>query len=178
MTKVKLVNVENATLVQYDKINKACGIIEKVVNSPEFKKIVLENSYTVRKCKGVLWWKKCTTSLVPGFTDSDETTKEIYDRIMSGCTDDDPKIDGTIDIRITVLKGTQGNVIGYTYPGADRTNTYAWVISEYTAAELAGHFFHEYLHRCHYEHFSATDYSSVPYELGNEMERLGAKYDR
>ena len=173
MLKVNVDNVWNANQQESDKIKAAGALIEKVVNSDIFKQKILSFGYESHACTGFWKWKKCTTTWEEGFTTTDKTNQQVYDIIMAGKTQDENTTpDGIIDLRINILDGGGGKVIGYTTPGSDRTNTYRWVISDYTPAELAGHFFHEYLHRCGFDHASAKDHLSVPYACGYIMEDL------
>lgn len=166
------IRIYNATPAQDEKIRRAIRLIMAVVNGPKFKDEVIKFGYERRYSKGFFWNKKYYTEWVEHFTSTTESNQEVYDRIMTGETEDDESNDVEFDFGVNVLQGSHGGVIGYTTPGSDRTNTYAWVIRDYADYELAGHFFHEYVHRAHYDHANASDHNSAPYALGYIMERL------
>lgn len=173
MIKVSLKIFNAKTMRQEEKTKDAVSLIERVVNSDAFRDAVLKYGYERHYSKGWLWSKKWYTEWVDGFTSTKETPAQVYARIMSGITQDESTPDQELDFRVEVLNGGNGRVIGYTSHPYDRTYTYAWVFNDYSIAELAGHLAHEYFHRVHYSHSSASDHNSVPYAVGYIVEKIG-----
>jgi hypothetical protein len=158
------------------KLQDACVLIEKGVNSNIFSEKVKNFSYTITKCTGYFRWKKCYTEKVNGFTSTNDSVDLILSNILSGKTQDElgPVSDGVMNIRVGVIPKTNrfSKVIGYTSPGESKTYVYRPNFNAMTNKDLAGHLFHEYIHRVGYDHSSASDLNSAPYAIGYILENI------
>lgn len=121
----------------------AMVLVEIVVNSSEFKKRVLARKFTTTK----------------------KTAQQIYDHIMTGEEVLQKGVDYEMDADIEMYY-KKNNVVGYTYPNVTTTWINRYVTSDYDEEDIAGNFFHEWLHKLGYGHSSASDKSSVPYAIG------------
>jgi len=102
------------------------------------------------------------------FTNTLKTGMQVYDHIMSG---DDlfGEADKDIDIDVTLYYKRFTSVIGYGLPNTLRTWLNKKFFFSMSKQELAGHIFHESLHKFGYNHISAKEYTSVPYACGNKV---------
>lgn len=150
MLKIAVNSREGFTPEQTVKHETACRMLETVLNSVEFRDRVLTMSLDNTEGKSNL---------------------TIYNGIMSGCDEFNKEADGDIDVSVT-LYYKNNRVVGYTNPGTIRTWLNNKFFSTYDYAEVACNLFHEYLHKCGFDHDSASDHDSVPYALGYMVEEL------
>lgn len=153
----------SGTPAQKKKMEAAFKLAVAILQSDEFKKATIEQTYEVYRCTGFWRWKKCVRTLEDGFTNTTHTPKQVYETISNAISEFSWTCDG----------GKNGRVIGYTFADKKQIYTYKWVIDSYLVYELAGHLIHEWLHVLGYSHNSAKDHNSVPYALGYDAEMIG-----
>lgn len=128
-------------------------LVEKVINSLEWKNWVLAQK----------------------FTTTNKTASQIYDHIMTGEEVLQKGVDYEMDAEIEMYY-TKNNIVGYTYSNVNKTWVNRYVTKDYSEEEIAGNFMHEWIHKMGYGHSSASDHSSAPYALGYGMRDWIKKY--
>ncbi len=140
-------------------------IIEAVINSEEFKELVIQY-----KGKGKFG----------GYTSHQGLTNEqIYEKIMSG----KEVVGGTqtlMEMNFDVSRYVPilpSHVIGRTYVGLSNLievngRKYAFL----SPADMAANLTHEWIHLLGFLHTNAEDLQSVPYAVGDIMQKLAEKY--
>jgi len=159
MLKVKINNATNFTAVELVKLKTAAAILEKVVNSVEFKDRILSRQ--------------------PFANNEGLTNQQIYDLIQTGKEILSPEEDHEIDVDITMY-WKWGSVIGYTYPNTLKTWINRRFYKQFDAVGIAGNIMHEYLHKMGFDHDfynTAKRPNSVPYAVGYLVEELGYNQD-
>lgn len=89
----------------------------------------------------------------------------IYYKIMTGAESLDPEVDYEADIWVYAYY-QNNKVIGWTTPNVRETHLNTKFFNEFNYDEVAMNMFHEWLHKIGFDHSSASDYRSVPYEGG------------
>jgi len=161
------VNVHGAryfTPTDLTTLSAATALIEKVMNSEEFKQAVLNFSYAG----------------VPGFVQNNGLdNQQLYDLLMSGAEalPTQTAADHVMDFDLEMYTG-RASVLGYTNPG---TLT-VWINSNFydyaTVNEIAMNLTHEWCHKMGFDHDyynTARRPYSVPYGIGYLVRDLGAK---
>ncbi len=141
------------------KMEKAIERLKIVINSVAFKNRVLNHTYNGQKT----------------FVDNEGlTNQEIYDKVMLGSEVLIPGNDEEMDLDIT-LYYANNSVVGYTYPDTTRVWTNDKFFSTYTYAQVAQNVVHEWIHKLGFGH----DYNrttkrnySVPYAIGTIIKDL------
>jgi hypothetical protein len=130
---------------QIAKHEKACALLECVLNSDTFKERVLKEQFTHTNGK---------------------TSQQIYDDLMSGADSFNKKPDSDIDISCEMYTARFSKVIGYTSPGDSVIHSNSKFYDKFELSEIAMNIIHEYMHRCGFDHASASESTSVPYKIG------------
>lgn len=143
-------------------VQAAFDLIEKIINSEEFKEKVL--AYPDGKSQ---------------FTSNKGMTNEqIYDYFMQGkeLIGGEQTL-GEMNFDLVRYYNGHSKVKGFTNMGQDN-----WIhangrfYADFSAAEIAGNIMHEWLHLNGFEHASAQDHDSVPYAVGYIMRDMAKKY--
>lgn len=159
--RVSLGRVTGYSQAEQRKLHEAAGLMEKVLNSVEFRDAVLGASHRGR----------------PGFADDARSPQEIYAAVRAAHESFEAAPDGEVDLNLHLKNFSvfHRNVVGYTTAGSDTITTNRRFFSGYAPAEVAGHLAHEWLHKLGFEHDHASTADrphSVPYALGDLVERL------
>jgi hypothetical protein len=142
--KFEVHGTKNFSEKERQKFSLALKKAEEVMNSQEFKELVL---------------------LYPFDQANGYTNQEIYDMIMSGADKFNTMSDGDIDVQITLYYSWK-RTIGYTYPSTWATWVNRRFFSKFDSGEIAGNVVHEYMHNMGFGHRTAKDHDSVPYAVG------------
>ena len=140
-------------------------IIELAVNSAEFKDAIVNFTYQGQKT----------------FVENEGMTNEqIYDAIRQG----DEKSYSGEPYKMEIYHQltwpsfcSRRSAIGFTSPDTNWITTYGCKFWGMTDIDVAGHFFHEWLHKVGFGHeYNATSSRpySVPYGAGGAMEKVAA----
>ena len=141
------------------RLHKAFTIIEKVINSEEFKSAVLKYPYYTNN-NGL-------------------NNQQVYDFLMSG----KELIDGEQTLNemnfdvARYVPWYASAVIARTNPGSHNwieVNGQHYV--KMNSAEMAGNITHEWIHLMGFYHDSKNDSHSVPYAVGEIMKKLALKH--
>jgi hypothetical protein len=146
------------------KVYRALDIIKKVVASHEFRQRVINFSYQGKQA----------------FVDNQGlSNQQVYHKILQGREDLRPVVDHRMDLDLQLYYSVF-NTVGYTYPNTLRIWMNTKFFYSYTAAQVAGNIFHEWLHKLGFEHassYSVARDASVPYAIGYLIEELGKQYE-
>ena len=93
------------------------------------------------------------------------TNHEILAIIYSGREELQPIDDREIDVDVTIYE-SNNSTVGYTNQSTIRTWVNRKFFRDYTAAEVAGNLFHEWVHKLGFGHRNAKEHTSVPYAAG------------
>jgi len=155
---------------------ESATLLERIVNSTEFKDEVLKGQY---------------------FENKGYTSEHIYNLIFQAQEQAGPGgTNGVIDLRLRTIsmaedgakwiracnknrKPTIGKDGGRTGITATCPNWVANRVAKGEYSHLAGHYMHEYLHILGFSHFDKnTKYKSVPYRIGYLVRDLALKLER
>lgn len=163
MLKVSLNSLLGGTKSFREKYKKAMKLLEKAVNSEEFKQRVLnfnynDNGVIINNFKGAYHHE--TGKLM--------SNQEVYDLIMSGYDIYTKEKDGDIDIESTLYSKRWSSAMGFTYPSTIRTWMNTYIVQEIPT--IAGNQGHESLgHNLGFTHsykWNPTRQFSQPYAIG------------
>jgi hypothetical protein len=162
---VRLQKLEGFSTAEQDKLAQAAGVLERVLNSVEFREAVLSHRFQGKE----------------GYADgSGMTNQQIYEAIRSGKESFEQTADGEVDLNLNLraLSWFQRNVVGYTTESSDTVTLNRRFFSSYTPAEVASNLCHEWLHKLGFEHdfrSTARRSHSVPYAIGDLVEKLAGQ---
>lgn len=154
MVKVKLFYL-NGTPERISKVSKAIYLLERVINSEEFKNKVLSSKFS--NCGSL-------------------SNKQIFEILLYGRENFKPIVDYQWDIEVKFYFKRFSRVIGYTLPGISYINCNTKYYDKFSPIEIAGNLAHEYSHKLGFDHNSANESSSVPYLIGSIIEELAGEY--
>jgi hypothetical protein len=174
MTKIEIVEAENYQGENLEKLNQAIQLLEKTINSEEFKKVVLNfkthlkggTFHFVRKEKKGL---RVRTIKLKRYINT-----EVLEKILEG----NGRNKYIIELKLKMEFGNDGDVVGYKKSGSSTIHTYEKFIKSMTLARFAAHIIHEYCHIIGFEHSSSSkhdklrDCYSVPYAIHKMLKKL------
>lgn len=166
MLKVKVNLASNFNPKRLEKLKEAISLTERVVNSDEFKKMILSHNYWYST--GRLWWKKWYNPKAFRWN-LGYTNQGVYDKIMSGAEVLSPEKDAEIDVDIECVVARHNGVLGFTYPNTLRTYVYSWFFDSADLPDLVGNIVHEWCHKIGFGHEyrnTALRQYTVPYAVG------------
>lgn len=143
----------NYTAKQKEKLKQVDLLIEHIFNSQEFKDEVIKRKYTSTKL----------------------TSAQIYDKLFGGAEALEPALDYEMDLKVEMYYKRFSKVVGYTYPNTLTVWTNSKFHSWYSPCLIASNLVHEYSHKIGFDHYSASDWQSVPYQLNDIIEKLCEK---
>jgi hypothetical protein len=148
---------------QEDKYNEAVVIVKKVVATEEFRKRVLNFSYSGSK----------QFSLNNGLTNA-----QVYQSVLDAAEKLTPAKNNRIDLGVK-LYYENNSVVGWTSPSINYINVNTKFFNSYDPSEVAGNLFHEWLHKVGYGHDSSATTRrpySVPYAIGYMIRDIGSDF--
>lgn len=144
--KIEIHGIVDFTDNEKQKFLKACDIGAKVLNSYEFKELVVGASYVENK--GM-------------------SAKQIWELICTGKDLYNPENDYDIDVFVTMYQNFWTGTVGYTFPNTFKTWVNRKFFSQFDEASVFGNVVHEAMHNFGFEHLNAdTRLESVPYKVG------------
>jgi hypothetical protein len=144
------------------KMNTAFEVLEKVVNSEEFKDRVINFKNT----KG----ERAFAS------NNGLTNEQIYEQFMEGRETLQPNTPGEMNFYLKLYNNFFSRVIGYTSAEINTININKKFFKNYRPSDVAGNLAHEWTHKMGYDHKSAQEHDSAPYAIGYIVDELGLKY--
>lgn len=158
------------------KINQACQIMEKALNSKEFKSFCLNFSWE-KEIVTRRWFRKYThIEKINQFHYTNLSNFQVYKKIMDGeeyLGGEGP--DQEADIFFEIDRRISRNVIGYTYQNTRWQWMYLNQFRNYTSRDIASNLTHEWCHKLSFDHeygwTSSREYS-VPYAVGYFVQKF------
>lgn len=142
------------------KIKSAFSLMEKVVNSLEFKDRVIN----FKNNKG----QRAFAS------NKGLTNEQIYEIFMSGQETLQPDTVGEMNFFLKQYSRWWSKVIGYTSPDVNLINVNYKFFKNYRPSDVAGNLTHEWVHKIGFDHTSAAEHDSAPYAIGYIMDEMAA----
>lgn len=159
---VKPMKVEGFSGTSEAKLEKAFEVVEKVVNSEEFKNRVLNFKNT----KG----ERAFAS------NKGLTNEEIYAQFMDGRETLQQDTPNEMNFYLKLYNKSWSKVVGWTNPTINTININWKFFKNYKANEVAGNLAHEWTHKIGYDHKSAAEHDSAPYAIGYIVREMGERY--
>jgi len=154
--KVSVLEFTNAVPEDEDRVKRGIEIIERVVNSPEFKNKVRSMNYQVGKYS------------YKGYSQTNLNSSQVLETIFKAKENFSGGQDGQIDVFLDMYY-ENSDVIGYTDTDDKFVHMNRFFHQHYSASEVARNIFHEWLHKINHDHsyeYNAYRPHSVPYKLG------------
>lgn len=143
------------------KMNAAFAVLEKVVNSEEFKNRVLNFKNT----KG----ERAFAS------NNGLSNEEIYEHFMDGRETLQQDTPGEMNYYLKLYNRPWSRVIGYTSADVNRININWKFFKNYKPSDVAGNLAHEWVHKIGFDHTSAAEHDSAPYAIGYIVDEMAAE---
>lgn len=150
----------NMSPMKQEKLYSSIELLQHVFASEEFRERILNHKFEGRK----------TFSMNKGLTN-----REIYEMILSGIEKLHPEENNAMDVEIELYSDFESTVLGYTYPRSKRIWMNTKYFNKHTAAEVAGHLTHEWLHKLGFDHERERNEDrkyTVPYAVGYIVKEL------
>jgi hypothetical protein len=143
------------------KIQKAFELLEKVVNSEEFKDRILNFKNT--KGEGQFASNKGLSN------------EEIYQIFMDGRETLQQETPGEMNFFLQLYNRPFSRVIGYTSGEINTININWKFFKNFAPNEVAGNLAHEWTHKIGFDHLSAQEHDSAPYAIGYIVDEMAGK---
>jgi hypothetical protein len=149
---------------QLERIHQSFDVIEAVINSEEFRNEVI--SFKGKNGKGYT-------------ANNNLTNEQIYDFLMTGkelVGGENSRNEMNFDIKRHYFRWLRKSVIAETDPGRNNViRVSEWFYWDFEVHQISGNLTHEWIHLMGFYHANANDTDSVPYAVGDIMERLSEK---
>lgn len=149
---VKKMKIDGFSGESLKKLNTAFTLIEKVVNSLEFKDRVINF--------------KNRSGLREFASNKGLTNEEIYQIFMEGREALQPNTPGEMNYYLKLYYNPFSKVIGYTSGDTNLIHINWRFFKNYQASDVAANLAHEWVHKIGFDHVSAKEHDSVPYAIG------------
>jgi hypothetical protein len=149
---VKAMKIDGFDGEKLEKLNAAFQVLERVVNSEEFKDRVInfENKQGKREFA----------------SNRNLTNEEIYTLFMEGRETLQPNTPGVMNFYLKLYNRSWSRVIGYTSGNTNLININWKFFKNFTPAQVASNLAHEWTHKMGFDHKSAKEHDSAPYAIG------------
>jgi hypothetical protein len=158
---VKAMDIQGFDSESMQKMEKAFEVLEKVVNSEEFKNKVLnfvnskgENKFASNK---------------------NLTNEQIYSIFMDGRETLQQNTPGEMNFYLKLYYKRYSKVIGWTNGNINTININWKFFKGFAPADVAGNLAHEWTHKIGFDHASAAEHDSAPYAIGYIVREMAAK---
>jgi len=155
MTKVRIDFFRGDSL-ELDKYNRAASLLEKVINSEEFKDEVLKAKFSMNE---------------------NLSNEKIYEKFISGSTDLQGTKDSVLNFSIEMYSAS-GRVVGYTYAYTTTIFSNRSYFKEASLAEVCCNMAHEYCHKIGFadkKYRWFIDRNAVTYTIGSIVQKIAEK---
>ena len=159
---VKGMKIEKFNDAGLAKVEAAFAVLEKVVNSEEFKERVIN----FKNDKG----ERAFAS------NNGLTNEEIYEKFMEGRETLQPNTPGEMNFYLRLYNKSWSRVIGYTNATTNVINVNWKFFKNFTPDQVASNLAHEWTHKIGFDHRSAAERDSAPYAIGYIVGDIAAKY--
>lgn len=159
---VKAMKVDGFDATSTVKLEKAFEVLEKVVNSEEFKERVLnfKNSQGLRAFA----------------SNRNLTNEQIYSQFMDGRETLQAGTPGEMNFFLSLYYKRFSKVVGWTNASINTININWKFFRNYKAHDVAGNLAHEWTHKLGFGHKSAAEHDSAPYAIGYIVSEMGERY--
>jgi len=146
------------------KLDVSFELLEKVVNSEEFKNRVVnfKNSKGERKFA----------------SNQGLSNEQIYARFMDGRETLQPQTAGEMNLFLKLYHRPWSKVIGWTNGDINTIHINWRFFKNFNPWDVAGNLAHEWIHKLGFGHTSAKEHDSVPYAIGYIVRDLGEKFQK
>ena len=161
---VKGMEVKGFDAQSLEKVEQAFAVLEKVVNSEEFKSRVLNFVNTQGKTEFA--------------SNKGLTNTQIYATFMDGRETLQQNTPGEMNYYLSLYYKRYSKVIGWTNGDINTININWKFFKGFKPSDVAGNFAHEWTHKIGFDHKSAAEHDSAPYAIGyivREMAERAAK---
>lgn len=162
--KVAINKATNFNSEQAAHLEASRALLERIVNSEEFKQKVIHFSYNGQETY---------------VQNNGLTNLQIYNKILQAAEElpSQTPVNNAIDLQVQLYTSgwTGRNVIGYTNPSTSTIYMNTYFYNYATAAETASNMMHEWLHKLGFDHdYNSTTRRpySVPYAIGYIVEKM------
>ena len=158
---VKPESIQKFSQSERAKLEAAFALIEKVVNSEEFKDRFInflnkEDERSFKSNQGL-------------------TNEKIFEQFMAGRELLLPDTVGEMNFYLKLYHKRFSNVLGWTSRSSNLININKKFFKNFKPNEVAGNLVHEWLHKLGFSHSSAKEHDSVPYGVGYLMREMGGR---
>lgn len=143
------------------KINDALIILEKIVNSEEFKERVIN----FKNSKGERLFA----------SNKGLSNEQIYQIFMEGKEILQPDTEGEMNFYLNLYNSWWSRVIGYTDGTTNVININWKFFKTNPISDVAANLAHEWTHKIGFDHKSAKERDSAPYAIGNIVGDIAQK---
>ncbi len=165
---VKPMEVKGFTGSNLTKVQNAFKLLEKVVNSEEFKERVINF--------------KNDNGEQAFASNNGMTNEEIYEHFMEGRETLQHDTPYEMNFFVKLYKSPWYNpwskVIGYTTPDTNVINMNQKYFTTFKISDVAGNLAHEWTHKIGFDHKSASEHDSAPYAIGYIVRELAEKMSK
>lgn len=159
---VKAMKIEGFSGSGKVKLEQAFEVLEKIVNSEEFK----EKIVNFKNAKG----QRAFAS------NKGLSNERIYEIFMEGRETLQQKTPGEMNFFLKLYNGWWSKVVGWTNEDINTININSKFFKNYKPNEVAGNLAHEWTHKLGFDHISAAEHDSAPYAIGYIVEKMTAQY--
>jgi hypothetical protein len=156
---MSVVGFDNESMV---KMNKAFEVLEKVVNSEEFKNRVINFKNTQNERSFA--------------SNNGLSNEQIFDSFMEGRETLQPNTPGEMNFFLKLYHKRYSKVIGWTDGSINVININWKFFKNFKPNEVAGNLAHEWTHKLGFDHQSAAEHDSAPYAIGYIVREMGERY--
>ena len=144
------------------KMNMAFEVLEKVVNSNEFKDRVINF--------------KNTQDERAFASNNGLTNEQIFEIFMEGRETLQQNTPGEMNFFLSLYHKPFSKVIGWTNGNINTININWKFFKNFKPNDVAGNLAHEWTHKIGFDHLSAAEHDSAPYAIGYIVREMGARY--
>lgn len=174
MTNIEVVKAENYFGGNLDRLNQTIALLQKTINSEEFKYAVL--NFKTKIDGGTFHFLKIEKKGLKVRTEELKrySNSEVLEKILRGNSLQMNKI----ELKLKMEFGDDGDVVGYKRSGSSTIHTYEKFVKSMPLERFAAHLIHEYCHIIGFEHSSSSkhdklrDCYSVPYAIHKMLKMI------
>jgi hypothetical protein len=159
---VKGEKIEGFDAASMAKLEKAFDLLEKVVNTEEFKNRILN----FKNSKG----ERAFAS------NKGLSNEEIFAFFMDGRETLQQNTPGEMNFFLKLYHKRFSKVIGWTNGNINTININWKFFKNFGPHEVAGNLAHEWTHKLGFDHRSAAEHDSAPYAIGYIVRDMGERY--
>lgn len=161
---VRPMQIEGFEGASLEKLEKSFELLERVVNSEEFRKRIInfKNSKGERKFA----------------SNNGLSNEQIYANFMDGRETLQPHTHGEMNFFLELYHRPWSKVIGWTNGDINTIHVNWKFFKNFKPWDVAGNLAHEWTHKLGFGHTSAKEHDSAPYAIGYIVRELGEKFSK